>query len=192
MTGDRAGLAVSIPPARELAAACAARICDWHDRSLPLDWEAVTAAFPSAEPGWITAVVDLCLINCFQWHLEDECRAHYADHLQLAALKRDIDESNRRRVASVDAIDERLVGELAGERAGSTEPVALITPGNLLDLISILELKRYHAPVGSEVVRILEEQLDDACDGFDALIDDLVHGRQRVKLYRTVKLYGLE
>jgi hypothetical protein len=189
MTGGRAGLAVSIPPARELAASCAALIRGWHDRPVALDWEAVTAAFPAAEAGWTTAVVDLCLINCFQWHLEDECRACYADHVQLAALKRGIDESNRRRVAAIDAIDERLVRELDGRRAATTGPVALTTPGNLLDRISILELKRYHA-AGSEIGRILEEQANDACDGLDGLIDDLVHGRRRVKLYRTVKLYG--
>ena len=137
------------------------------------------------------SVVQLCLVNCFQWHLEDECRVRYDNANRLAALKRDIDDSNRRRVACIDAIDERLIREL-GDRDGSseTEPVALITPGNLLDRISILELKRYHAGTGTDAAAMVVEQLDDACRGLDRLVSDLVSGRERVKLYRTVKLYG--
>jgi uncharacterized protein DUF4254 len=184
-------LAVSIPPGRELAAACGALILEWHRRDPPLEWNAVSAAFPAADESWTSCVVQLCLINCFQWHLEDECRSRYSDSRRLAALKREIDESNRRRVSSIDAIDERLIREL-GDPDGSrgTEPVALITPANLLDRISILELKRYHAPSRSDVLALVEEQLDDACRGLDRLVSDLAFARQRVKLYRTVKLYG--
>jgi hypothetical protein len=184
-------LAVSIPPGRELAAACGALIGSWHRREPPLDWDAAAALFPGVEDDWTSSVTRLCLINCFQWHLEDECRARYDDSERLAELKRRIDDSNRRRVLCIDAIDERLVREL-GDADGSSgaEPVALITPGNLLDRISILELKRCHAASRRDVVALVEEQLEDACRGFDRLVSDLVSARQRVKLYPTVKLYG--
>ncbi|MDX6400572.1 MAG: hypothetical protein QOF27_1178 [Gaiellaceae bacterium] len=184
-------MAVTTPPGRALAAACESVIRGWHQREPALEWDAVSAAFSTGDGGLTNAVTGLCLINCFQWHLEDECRVRYADTDRLAALKREIDESNRRRVRCIDAIDERLVRELncAVDRGG-TEAVVLITPGNLLDRISILELKRYHAPRGSEAAAIVEEQLDDACLGFDRLIADLAAAKQSLKLYRTVKLYG--
>jgi hypothetical protein len=184
-------LVVTTPPGRELAAACESLIRSWHLREPALEWDLASAAFPGTVGDWTNAVTDLCLINCFQWHLEDECRARYGDMNRLAALKRDIDESNRRRVRCIDAIDERFVRELDGavDRAG-TEPVALVTPGNLLDRITILELKRYHAAPGTDVAAIVDEQLEDACGGFDRLIADLASAKQRLKLYRTVKLYG--
>lgn len=181
---------VSMPLARELAAACAAVVADWHRREPPLEWEAAVASFPPSD-GWLADVSGLALINCFQWHLEDECRARYGDAARLGALKRDIDDSNGRRVTCVDAIDQRLVRELDGVAGGDgSEPVALITPGNLLDRISILELKRYHAVPGGDAAGIVLEQLDDACRGLDRLVADLASARQRMKLYRTVKLYG--
>jgi hypothetical protein len=184
-------LVVTTPPGRELAAACESLILSWHRREPALEWDAASTAFPGTDGDSTNAVTNLCLINCFQWHLEDECRARYADTNRLAALKRDIDASNRRRIRCIDAIDERVFRELDGAvDRGGTEPVALVTPGNLLDRISILELKRYHAPPGSDLATIVAEQLDDACSGFDLLIDDLASARQRLKLYRTVKLYG--
>jgi hypothetical protein len=184
-------LVVTTPPGRELAAACESLISSWHRREPALEWNAACAAFPGADGDWTNAITKLCLINCFQWHLEDECRARYADSNRLAALKRDIDESNRRRVRCIDAIDERVFRELDGAvDRGDTKPVALVTPGNLLDRISILELKRYHAPPGSGLAAIAAEQLDDACRGFDMLVEDLASARQRMKLYRTVKIYG--
>ena len=179
---------LSLPLARDLAGACAELVADWHRREPPLDWEVVQPSFPCGR-GWLGDVAALALINCFQWHLEDECRARYDDPVRLAALKREIDGSNARRVARVDAIDERLVRELDSEARGS-EPVALVTPGNLLDRISILELKRYHADPGGDAAAVVREQLADACDGFDRLVADLRSARQRLKLYRTIKLYG--
>ena len=179
---------VSLPSARELARACAALVSAWHRGEPPLEWDVAVTAFPRSD-GWLGDASALALINCFQWHLEDECRERYDDAARLAALKHGIDDSNARRVACIDAIDERLVLELDGVAAGS-EPVALVTPGNLLDRISILELKRYHAAPGSAAAAVVAEQLEDACDGLDRLVADLASSRQRIKLYRTIKLYG--
>jgi hypothetical protein len=181
---------VSMPPGRELAAACAAVVVDWHRREPPLEWEVAVASFPLSG-GWGGDVRGLALINCFQWHLEDECRTQYGDVARLGALKREIDHSNARRVACIDAIDERFVRELDGHAVGDgREPVALITPGNLVDRISILELKCYHAAAAGDAAEAVLEQLDDACLGLDRLVADLASARQRMKLHRTVKLYG--
>jgi len=180
---------LTLPPTAVLAAACAGVIGEWHRLEPPLEWDAAVAGFPHTED-WLGGVSRLALINCFQWHLEDECRARYDETARLAALKHDIDDSNARRVASIDAIDEQLARELAGVSVDRNEPVALVTPGNLLDRISILELKRYHAAPGGHAAAIVLEQLGDACDGLERLVADLASGRQRMKLYRTIKLYG--
>src|SRR5436189_929322 len=104
----RGGSAVSapLPKAHELASVCEALVAAWHRRVPALEWPLVAAAFGPATSDWAGLVATLSLVNCFQWHLEDECRASYADSARLAALKREIDESNRRRVACIDAIDE--------------------------------------------------------------------------------------
>jgi hypothetical protein len=182
-------LDAAIPTAAELAGVCTEVVREWHRREPPLEWSVVSASFFGAEDGWMDAMARLCVINCFQWHLEDECRAHYADSDRLAALKREIDASNGRRVRCIDELDERLIDEL-GQPDGEPEQVALITPGNLLDRISILTLKREHATHRLAVVAGLAEQLDDACRGLDELVSDVACARQRIKRYPTVKLYG--
>jgi Protein of unknown function (DUF4254) len=177
-----------MPPARDLAAACARLVEQWHRRTPPLEWDAAHATLPVRDD-WIGATERLSLINCFQWHLEDDCRAAYDDAQRLAELKREIDESNRRRVGAIDAIDSRMTAELDGATADPTAPVALVTPGALLDRISILELKRFHAPA-PDVVSRLEEELADVCDGLDRLVASLVARETRLKVYGIVKLYG--
>ena len=185
-----AATSTTLPRARELTAACRRTIVEWHEREAPLDWEVAAPALARAGDGWPAAVANLCLVNCFQWHLEDECRTSAAEPARLAHLKREIDASNGRRVRAVDAIDARLARELGdGGRADASAPVALVTPGNLLDRITILELKRHHAR-DPEVAAIVEEQLEDSCLGLDRLVADLAARRQRMKLYPTVKLYG--
>jgi hypothetical protein len=176
----------TLPPASDLAAVCRELIHAWHREEPPLDWQAVCASFAAPDGDWPDAVARLCLINCFQWHLEDASRAAYADSLRLAELKREIDASNGRRVRWIDELDERLLEELGVTGDGSA-PVAALTPGDLLDRITILELKRGHA--GGEQQAMLDEQIGDACDALDRLVSDLACARQRVRRYRTVKLY---
>lgn len=176
-----------LPPAAELAATCERVVRAWHELAPELDWRAASSAFPVGGAGWTDAVARLCLINCFQWHLEDASRAAYADAERLARLKREIDASNQRRVACIDELDARLLDEL-GAPADGAAPVAVTTPGNVLDRISILALKRAHA--GAERAAMLDEQLADACDGLDRLVADLAAARQRLRRHRTLKLYG--
>jgi hypothetical protein len=169
----------------------------WHERDAPLDWDAVERAWPPGDDrGFAAHVARVGLINCFQWHLEDECRAQYEVPLALARLKHAIDASNRRRVSAIDEIDRRVAGRLAGGGRGSARP-AVVTPGALIDQLSILELKRYHAdarrrtdPAAADAVGPLTEQIDDYCAAIDELVRELVAGERRLKFYRTVKLYG--
>lgn len=175
-----------LPSAASLGALCGAVVARWHDDEPPLEWEEAQACVRIARDGLEGDTARLCLVNCFQWHLEDECRASYDDLARLGALKRAIDESNARRVRCIDELDARIVRELApADGAGA---VALITPANVIDRISILELKRYHAR--GEKAAVVAEELADARNGLDVLLADLASGRQRVKLYGTTKIYG--
>lgn len=185
MTSRRSAI-VTLPSARALRSACADVIARWHLREPPLEWGIAKESISIEGDGLLADGAGLCLINCFQWHLEDECRAHYGDQARIGALKQAIDASNARRVRCIDELDARIVRHIAAP--GENGAVALTTPGNLLDRISILELKRHHA--GGATAAMLAEQLEDAQRGLDALFADLAAGRQRVKLYGTTKIYA--
>jgi hypothetical protein len=186
MTSRPDGHLTRLPSAEALSRACADVVVRWHELEPALEWTAVEASFRIDGGGIADETARLGLVNCFQWHLEDECRASYDDHPRIAALKHAIDASNARRVRQVSALDERILRDLAPP-PGESGPLALVTPGNLLDGISILELKRYHAPRSTAAG--LDEQLDDVRRGLDALLADIAAGRQRVKLYGPTKIY---
>lgn len=95
----------------------------WHEIEPPLEWTAVERACPAGDGSLGACIAHVGLINCFQWHLEDECRAHYERPSVLAQLKHAIDASNRRRVLAIDEIDRRIADALVPAatppRAGS-------------------------------------------------------------------------
>jgi Protein of unknown function (DUF4254) len=188
-----------LPSAFEMSSVLREMIERWHQINPPLAWETAQLSFPEDLSTLKGEIQQLGLINCFQWHLEDECRAHYSWPAILANLKRDIDLSNQRRVCMIDVIDEEILRVLCmQDREADNACVALTTPGNLMDRLSILELKRYHAQgmdssklaLTKVKLDLIEEQITDLCTGTDNLIRDLLAGRQSLKVYRTIKLYG--
>ena len=190
---------VSIPTGFQLAMVFQDVIRRWHQVQPGLDWAAVLCAFPAGPASLPGQVERLGLINCFQWHLEDKCRENYASQAILAELKHAIDLSNQRRVSMIDAIDDEVARQLLWhEHAAQPTRLALITPGNLMDRLSILELKHHHAQsidphkttTSTEMIALIEEQIEDLCTGMDELVQDLLTGRLRLKVYRTVKIYG--
>jgi hypothetical protein len=188
VTDDRAPAAA---PARDALRLFTGTNDRWHDRDPELDWDAAAAALGGGAHG-AGAVARLGLVNCFQWHLEDACRAARADAAAVARLKAEIDRSNQRRVRAVDEINAAVMAELPCGGPGTR--LALTTPGDLLDRLSVLALKRCHALRRGDALlaEMLTEQVDDVCQGLDELVDDLRRGRLRVKLYPTVKLYGAD
>ena len=174
-------------PAHEVIAQVRDVVERWHRLDPVLDWKVVEPMFPADFDQWEGQVTWLSLVNCYQWHLEDACRSSYQDLRQLGRLKLAIDESNQRRVQGIDAIDRRVARDLSSlQPDGSHAPVCLVTPGNVIDRLSILELKRYHMPVPAGVA----EQIDDLCEGFDALVRALTCGQQRFAFHSTQKVYG--
>jgi len=190
---------LDLPSGRALTEVVREVIRRWHEVDPPLDWEAVQRTLPAGLGTLAGHAAHVGLINCFQWHLEDECRAHYEDPPILARLKRAIDASNRRRVSAIDEIDRRIASGLEAMRGNpACANLSVVTPGALIDQLSILELKRYHADARrhadpeseAELVPLLTEQIDDFCLAIDDLVRELIAGERRLKFYRTVKLYG--
>ena len=176
----------------------------WHAHEADLaDWEAAERLLAGPEdPEWERLAWRLQLINTFQWHEEDRSRAHGAGDAVLAAVKRSIDASNRRRVQTIDALDVHLVH--AATEAGVNAPGGVLhseTPGSIIDRLGVLGLKRYHVaeavaacdpadrPAMQARLDTLEEQVSDLMDCLERLLADILAGRVRLKLYRQVKVY---
>jgi len=168
------------------------------------DWETAVAAVPAQQPeGWAAVTERLQLINTFQWHEEDRSRDHGATDQVQAAVKRSIDASNRRRVRTVDRLDDMIHAGLA--RAGVIDPRAPLnseSPGSIIDRLSVLALKIHHVaeardalPAGHERQAMEErldglvEQRDDLGGCLDTLLAGIRAGKVGLKLYRQVKVY---
>lgn len=176
----------------------------WHGAEpAPGDWPEALGALPPREPeGWARLVEQLQLINTFQWHEEDRSRAHGAGDAVLAAVKRSIDESNRRRVQAVDRLD--AVIHAGFSALGVIDPSAPLnseSPGSIIDRLSVLALKAWHAaeavveaaPADRRAMQdrlaMLREQQRDLGQCLDELLQGIRQGRVGLKLYRQIKLY---
>jgi len=188
------------PSGKEISLLFKQLIKRWHQNEVDLEWDNAQDRFPQDLTSFEGKTAQLGLINCFQWHLEDECRSNYDSFETLARLKHAIDQSNHRRIKMIDEIDNEVSASLLELRQETPEArLALVSPGNIIDRLSILELKLFHVLAhaarngqmgDNHVAEVLNEQIQDVCTGFDELMDDLSAGRLRLKFYRMVKLYG--
>ena len=142
------------------------------------------------------------LVNIRLWHEEDQARRRDVDDATIAAVKRRIDGLNQARNDLVERIDEEILAAVGPAPDGV--PLHSETPGAMIDRLSILALKVYH--MGEESERadadeahraacrarrgVLEEQRADLAACLAELLDDLVAGRRRVRLYRQFKMYN--
>ncbi len=181
----------------------------WHEGESDFgNWEETLDLIPSTEAaGWAATCELLQLINTFQWHEEDKSRAHGAGDAVLGAIKRSIDASNRRRVQTVDKLDDIIFSGL--KQSGQLNPTAPLnseSPGSMIDRLSVLALKLFHVTearddllrqTGSESeahalqqpLDTLQEQIQDLGQCLDDLLGGIAAGKVRVKFYRQVKLY---
>ena len=179
----------------------------WHEsESAVSDWDSACTAIPAREAdGWAATVERLQLINTFQWHEEDRSRDSGANDTTLAEVKRSIDASNRRRVQTVDCLDDQIhTGLQSLGVLDAAAPLNSESPGSIIDRLSVLVLKIYH--VGEAVaalsgddpdelramqgrLAILTEQMNDLGTCLDRLLDGIRAGRIGLKLYRQVKIY---
>ncbi len=127
----------------------------WQAAATPVgDWEETRRRVPLRREDWAGMVELLQLINAFQWHEEDRSRDRRADDTTLAAVKRSIDASNRRRVHQVEQLDALLHERLAA--AGLLNPDAPLhseSPGSIVDRLTVLALKIFHVRAALSAAR---------------------------------------
>lgn len=181
----------------------------WHDLESGIEsWPGAQKIVASqSATGWAATCEKLQLINTYQWHEEDKSRAHGAGDEFLGLVKRSIDASNRRRVQTVDQLDDIIFNGLS--ESGNLNPAAPLnseSPGSIIDRLSVLMLKLYHVTqardslteasgdskkieVTQGQVDTLSEQIEDLGQCLDALLQGIAAGSVRVKFYRQVKVY---
>jgi len=178
----------------------------WHEQEDEVtDWDSALAAIPARRPeGWARTVERLQLINAYQWHEEDKSRDHDADDAVLAEVKRSIDASNRRRVQTIDALDDLIHTGL--KDAGLLKngvPLNSESPASIIDRLTVLALKIYHVDEALQAFRAggedpgrMQERLDTLTEQYrdlggclERLLAGIKAGETGLKLYRQVKVY---
>jgi hypothetical protein len=181
-------------------------ITTWHRLEEGVtDWDSCLETIELTEnEGWALTTEKLQLINTFQWHEEDKSRAHGAGDMVLGAIKRSIDASNRRRVQTVDRLDDQIYTGL--REAGSLKadaPLHSESPGSIIDRLTVLALKTYHVSeahdalaAGSADADAMQGRLDTLTEQYadlgvclDRLLVGIGASETGLKLYRPVKLY---
>lgn len=138
------------------------------------------------------------------WHEEDIARRDDISAERIREAKRKIDRCNQARNNSMEDIDDWISSVLRQQNIPPGERLHSETPGMMLDRLSILALKEFH--MAEETVRedasnehrqkcldrvqILREQRNDLAGALGLLLDDLLSGRGRFKIYRQFKMYN--
>jgi len=139
-------------------------------------------------------------------HEEDIARSPDVGDERIAAVKRAIDGYNQQRNDWIERIDETLGEQLAevGVMLAADARLNTETPGSAIDRLSIMALRIYHmwvqldrVDVSNDHRRKVQERLElcyqqhqDLSTSLTELIDDLWHGRKRLRLYRQMKMYN--
>jgi len=171
----------------------------WHDVDPALDWEAAAVAFPADSASIAGQIARLGPIDCLQRHLEDDYRAHDECPPVLTRLRHAIDAWNQRRASTIDETERLVAGGRAQVRRDPAHArPAVVPPANLVDHLSILELKRHRvleprrgdAAAVQATVALLGEQIDDLSLAIDELAHNLITDARRSTFYRAVNLDG--
>lgn len=143
-------------------------------------------------------------IDTVQWHLEDIIRLPEINPVEGIKLKRRIDKSNQDRTDMVEKMDDYFLDQFKHVQPKPTAKINSETPAWLLDRMSILLLKIYHMKEQTErkgvteehlvkcqaKLAILLEQRADMQMAFDQLMEDILYGDRKMKVYRQMKMYN--
>lgn len=156
--------------------------------------------------GFLQLICEQHQRNFLLWHQEDIARSPNVTNEAIAEVKRKIDRLNQQRNDLIEKIDIGLINQLEawGARPRPGARLNTETPGSVIDRLSILALRIYHmeeqqarddvdeehlAMVHAKL-EILGEQLRDLSGSLIELLDDIVAGRKRLKVYRQFKMYN--
>jgi hypothetical protein len=143
-------------------------------------------------------------IDTVQWHLEDIIRLPEINPIEALQIKRRIDKSNQDRTDMVEQLDDHFLEQFKNVQPKSSAKINSETPAWLLDRMSILLLKIYHMREQVErkdasaehiakcqsKLAILLEQKTDMQMAFDQLMEDILNGDRKMKVYRQMKMYN--
>lgn len=140
--------------------------------------------------------------NYVVWGYEDHARRRDVPASHTVKIKRGIDKWNQRRNDMMERLDLHTLAAV-GNRISSSAPLHSESFGIMLDRLSIISLKLRHmkinasrrddAELASECARrcaILEEQRSDLVGCLRDLLDEVVSGKRRVKVYYQLKQYN--
>jgi len=162
----------------------------WHSKESRINtWEDACAGLQCRHSGIKKLLFELGLINCFQWHEEDMIRSPVLSEPEIVRIKRSIDASNQRRVEKIEEIDSFILDCLKGVKTRPGAELNSETPGSILDRLSVLSLKIFHAK-DAEKIKILKEQKADLSGCFEKLMSLLKSGKKKMKMYFHFKNYG--
>ena len=159
---------------------------------------------PYGQNTWESLFYQKNWIDTVQWHLEDIIRNPAIDPVIALQIKRLIDKSNQDRTDIVEVVDNTIFLEMQSVKPLAEAGINTETPGWAIDRLSILALKIYHMQVEANrtdaseehiqncqrKLTILFEQKADMFTSIDELLEDIVAGRKKMKLYKQMKMYN--
>ena len=155
--------------------------------------------------GFLHLICDQHQTNYRLWRQEEIARNPETGDAELAEAKRAIDRLNQQRSDLLEKLDDGLVHQLDawGARPRPGARLNTETPGGAIDRLSILSLRIYHleeqarredldAKQMEKITKrlaLLREQHKDLSTSLVELLDDIVAGRKRLKVYHPYKVY---
>jgi hypothetical protein len=167
----------------------------WHQQEIDTPYE-----------GFLELICRQHEQNFRLWHEEDVARSPDVGSDKIAEVKRAIDGYNQRRNDLIEKVDDVLITMFAeaGSRPAADARQHTETPGSVIDRLSIMSLRMFHMQEQIDrddvdemhrekartKLRLCQEQYADLSHSLELLLEDLVAGRARLKVYRQMKMYN--
>ncbi len=140
------------------------------------------------------------------WHEEDIARSLDVSDMELAGVKRRIDQFNQQRNDFIERLDDCIIQDLQQRHIVADLQARLNTetPGSVIDRLSILALRIFHMheqtdredatpkhrQKAEDKLTVLYQQHSDLSNSLSELLAEIFAGRKQIKIYRQMKMYN--
>jgi len=184
------------------------KISEWHRSDpeiIPLEMLPIRRDFSEFKDNFLKKSLEILEANYNLWHLEDLARDKNASDSVIANVKRKIDRENQLRNDRIEQLDILIDNFLKENQIVSKTDISNSeTPGSIVDRLTILSLKIYHMKeqtvrddVSAEHIfsckrkmEILILQRSDLGKALNLLIDEILSGEKKHKIYYQFKMYN--